>query len=107
MDGEDSLLKEENCVASRKTCAVFNKKEKVEMDVLLKRFWSLGVPPTGLSVQVTCQANSAFVNSGKPLFTYSVFAVTNVLVIFALWQAYMARLSRFNPTSPTLFVFLC
>ena len=41
MDGEDSLLKEENCVASRKTCAVFNKKEKVEMDVLLKRFWSL------------------------------------------------------------------
>lgn len=107
MDGEDSLLKEENCVASRKTCAVFNKKEKVEMDVLLKRFWSLGVPPTGLSVQVTCQANSAFVNSGKPLFTYSVFAVTNVSVIFALWQAYMARLSRFNPTSPTLFVFLC
>ena len=41
MDGEDSLLKEENCVASRKTCAVFNKKEKVEMDVLLKRFWSV------------------------------------------------------------------
>ena len=41
MDGEDSLLKEENCVASRKTSAVFNKKGKMEMDVLLKRFWSL------------------------------------------------------------------
>ena len=66
-----------------------------------------GVPPTGLSVQVTCQANSAFVNSGKPLFTYSVFAVTNVSKMIALWQAYLARLSRFNPTSPTLFVFLC
>ena len=41
MDGEDSLLKEENCVAPRKTFAVFNKKGKMEMDVLLKRFWSL------------------------------------------------------------------
>ena len=32
MDGEDSLLKEENCVASWKTCAVFNKKGQMEMD---------------------------------------------------------------------------
>ena len=67
----------------------------------------VGVPPTSLIVQVTCQANSAFVNSGKQLFTYSAFAVTNVSIIFALWQTYMARLSRFNPTSPTLFVVLC
>ena len=107
MDGEDSLLKEENCVASRKTCAVFNKKGEGGDARVVEEVLVFGVPPTGLSVQVTCQANSAFVNSGKPLFTYSVFAVTNVSKMIALWQAYLARLSRFNPTSPTLFVFLC
>ena len=73
----------------------------------IKLLLLFGVPPTSLIVQVTCQANSAFVNSGKQLFTYSAFAVTNVSIIFALWQAYMTRLSRFNLTSPTLFVVVC